>query len=115
MGNIKEQLTNWTSKEREVDLAWIAENLHILAPIAQADHHEWGRGLVFVNTDQISEKVECIYGYLTQSVIEEFESEETIQMVTEYDPQKEMVISLVKHQGRGSAYRIAITSQDEQG
>ena len=114
MGNTKEQLTDWTSKEREVDLAWIQENLLILAPKAQSEYEEWGRGLVFVNTDKISEEAERSFGYLTQSEIEKCETEQIIHMVGEYDPQTEIVVSLVKYNGQGSTYRVLIESQDGQ-
>lgn len=111
-GNTKEQLTDWTSKEQEKDLAWVEENLHVLGPLAQSEHNDWGRGLVFVNTDKISVEPERSFGFLTQAELEEFESEDVLQLVEEYDPQTEMVVSLVKYEGQGSAYRVPLDSQD---
>ena len=111
MGAEKTELTDWAAKEREADLDWIEENLHIFIPVAQSEYDENGRGAIIVNASERAEGKGHPFGYLPQANIEEFEDEEVIRMVREYDPKQELVIVLLKPKNRESTYRVLTGDQ----
>jgi hypothetical protein len=103
----KIELTDWTSKEYEVDRVWIDENLTVLQPFAISEFDEIGPGAIFVNTTEYDEdesRHPCYY--MPQAIIEELENEETKRIVREYDPHQEFVIILVKAGERECTHQI---------
>ena len=99
----------WARRERESDMEWIRENLHIFWTAASDVYVQTGRGALFVDTTQ--QPVEGLghpFGYFSQTFIEERDVEEVKRMVREYDPDKELVLVILKSGERLSSYRVQV-------
>ena len=108
MPSEKIELTDWKSKEEEVDRAWIEENLAVLQTLAESKYNENGHGAVFVNTTEFDRERSghpCFF--LTQANVQDMDNEETLGMVRDYDPHQEFVLVLIKQGKRGCAYRVS--------
>ena len=46
----RHQIPEWALKERESDLSWIGENLHVFLPAAQQGFQASGRGALVIDT-----------------------------------------------------------------
>jgi hypothetical protein len=111
----RKPLPDWARRERRGDMQWIGDNLHVLWPAATAAFAEQGRGALVVNT-----MVQPIPGkghpfaYFPQEVVETGDDEDIKRMVREYDPEHELVVSLLKTEDRTSTYRVYTRSPDDQ-
>lgn len=106
------RIPEWAKRERTSDMAWIAENMHVFWPAAKEQYEENGRGAIVVDTTvQPDPDAGHPFGYFPEEVIDEHGDEDTQRMVKQYDPDKELVITLLKSQGRSSIYRIQLPSE----
>lgn len=108
----RSHIPQWAERERLSDLAWLAENLHVLWPAAKAGFEELGRGAITVDTtlEPIPGKGNPMW-YLTQQQVTESFTQDEIRMVANYDPIWQLVIILLKAQNRTSAYRMAMPGE----
>ena len=107
---------DWAEKERTGDLGWIRENLHVFLPMAQLGYQAVGRGSIFVDatiTVTHAEGQGNLMAYLEQAVIEELADEDSLRMVSEYDPEVEFVTTLLKSEDRISSYRVGLQVKKE--
>jgi hypothetical protein len=102
----RRRIPDWARKERIGDLGWIAENLHIFWPAAEASFKESGRGAIVVDTTSRPTREGNPFGYFPQEKLEEEDDEDIHRMVREYDPEREFVIVLIKSENRTSTYRV---------
>lgn len=104
------EIPDWAARERQADIEWIRENLHVFWPAAKLSFEEFGRGALIVNTNAVMRQDEHkgnpIF-YLPAEQIRAYEWLPAIQMVREYDPHWEFVTVLLKRQ-RESAYRVGV-------
>lgn len=101
-------LPRWAEQERLGDMAWIAENLHVLWPAAQAAYAELGRGAITVDTTVHPPGMGHPFTYLTQEQLLDLGDAATLRIVAQYDPTGELVTTLLKTQERMSTYRIGV-------
>lgn len=98
-------IPNWAERERTGDLLWIAENMHVLWPLAQAALASAGIGALFI-------ELTIRYGtghpilYVPKEDVEQLDDPDMMRMLNEYNPLREMVIVLLKEQQRTSTYRV---------
>ena len=103
-----------SEQERINDFLWISENIHILWPAAQAQFSTVGIGAVVVDTTvQPDPESGNPFGYIPQEFIENLGSSRTAQMVASYDPQVELVVVLLKAQGKVSTYQLRFINPSE--
>ena len=107
-GERRPQFPRWAEQERSSDLAWLVENLPLFWPVAQAGYTEFGRGAIVVDTTLQPTDGGHPFGYFTQAQITEYGGEDEQRMVTEYDPEWELVTVLLKKRERVSSYRIGV-------
>ena len=101
------EIPNWARRERESDLGWVRENLHVFWPAATVAFKDIGRGAIVVDTTwQPAPGLGNPFGYLSQEQIEEYDDEDTKRLVREYNPKKEFVVMLLKPDDRSSTYRV---------
>ena len=104
------EIPDWAAREREADIEWIRENLHVFWPAAKLSFEEFGRGALIVNTNTVRQQGthqgNPIF-YLPAEQIRAYEWVPAIRMVREYEPNWEFVAVLLKRQ-RESAYRIGV-------
>jgi hypothetical protein len=98
----------WAERERAEDLAWIGENLEIFWQAAQQGYAAHGRGAIGVDTTAQPTGAGHPFGYLTQAQIVHYGGRDEMRMVATYNPAREVVIVLLKPQGRVSSYRVGI-------
>lgn len=100
----------WAERERASDLAWIAENLHILWPVAKAGYEALGRGALVVDTTSQPEPDKGNpFGYLPQEqIMASGGGKDEHRMMAQYDPTWELVTILLKEKERMSSYRIGV-------
>src|SRR2546421_1002583 len=101
-------IPDWAERERHSDMAWLAENLHVLWPAAQAAAAEVGRGTITVDTTVHPPGKGHPFYYLTQEQVNELGDLDALRMVGEYDPTWELVTMLLKSEERVSTYRIGV-------
>ena len=97
--------------ERENDLEWINENLHVLYPAALLGHEALGRGALVVDTLTVIIQENQIGNpmyYLPLKDIVKRRDRDTLRMVRAYDPVREFVTVLLKENDKESVYRIFI-------
>ena len=98
-------IPRWAERERNGDLLWIAENMHVFWPLAQAALASAGIGALFI-------ELTIRYGtghpilYVPKEDVELLDDPDMLRMLNEYDPFREMVIVLLKAQQRTSTYRV---------
>jgi len=85
---------------------WIRENLHVFLPSATVAFAEFGRGAIVVDTTSRPTGEGHPFGYFPQEMIEEGDDEDIKRMVKEYDPEKDIVIVMLKENDKMSTYRI---------
>jgi len=101
--------------ERDADLAWIGGNLDLFWAAAAA-HREAGRGAVVVDTAvQTMPGLDHPFTYFPQELVRECGDEDTMRMVDQYDPSRELVLVLLKDQDRTSTYRLSAIPPDHVG
>lgn len=104
----RSSLPEWAARERFSDMAWIAENLHLFWPAAQAAYAELGRGAITVDTTDTSSGDGHPFWYLTQEQIAALSDADSLRMVAAYDPTWELITTLLKSEERVSTYRIGV-------
>lgn len=98
---------DWARLQREADLDWIGEILPILWPLAQAQFKAYGRGAVVIDTTSVPlEGAGHPIMYCPASLINETGSEDERRMVAQYDPNKELLVILIKQGYTVSTYRL---------
>jgi hypothetical protein len=101
------QIPDWARQERQADLAWIAENLDTFWTAATRAFQDVGVGAIVVDTtSQPIPDAGHPFGYFSQEQIEQQANEDTRRMVSEYDPEHEFVVVLLKADERISTYRV---------
>jgi hypothetical protein len=98
---------NWAERERQGDMRWIGDNLHILWPAAKSGYESLGRGAVVI--DATSQPVPGLgnpFTYMSRTDLEPLHDEDVQRMMREYDPTQEVVVMLLKTRQRTSAYRV---------
>ena len=115
MGGGRMQMQNQTKKremmkrtprqsERIVDLAWLAENMHILFPAAREKFEAVGRGCIVVDCTTVIKNGNR-FGFVPQAKVPLDESE-LKRMLREYEPATQMVVHLLKTGDNTSTYRV---------
>jgi hypothetical protein len=105
----------WAQRERQADLAWIAENLDVFSAIASVAFEDAGRDAIVVDATSLAMPgAGYPFGYFSQEQIEELGDEDTGRMVTEYDPEQEFVVVLLKPSDRASTYRVGVIARGSQ-
>lgn len=103
----RRHIPEWAARERQSDLAWIRDNLHVFTPAAEEAFAQYGRGALVVDTT-----VQPVpggghpFGYFTREQIEAYDDEDIKRLVREYNPPDEMVVVMLKEEGKTSSYRI---------
>jgi len=105
-------IPEWARRERLADLAWLAENLHVFWPAAQAGYAQLGRGAITVDTmvQPVPGKGNPMW-YLTQEQVSEYFGADEMRMVSAYDSSWEFVAILLKQRNRVSSYRMGVPEQ----
>ena len=99
------------NEERENDLEWINENLHVLYPAALMGHQAMGRGALVVDTLTVIIQENQIGNpmyYLPLRDIVKRRDKDAMRMVRAYEPTREFVTILLKSDDKESVYRIFI-------
>ena len=103
----RRHIPDWAKRERRRDTEWIRVNLHIFWPVATEAYVELGRGAIVVDTTQQPAKgLGNPFGYFTQEMIEEHADEDAKRIVSEYHPDTEFVLVMLKPDDRVSTYRM---------
>jgi hypothetical protein len=111
-----QEMPDWAKEEREQDIAWIKENMLILATAASTAFKGGGRGAIVVDTTvQPVEGMGHPFGYYLQETVEQTDDEDTKRMVTAYDPEREFVVVLLKPGERVSSYRVQPVQKVQRG
>lgn len=106
-------IPDWAEKDRERDLAWIGENVHIFWPAAQLGYESVGRGAIVVDTTTRPTGEGHPFGYLDQEAIEQGGDEDTQYLVRAYEPREEFITTLLKPQERMSSYRLKVLARED--
>ena len=99
-------LPDWARRERQSDLDWIKENLHVFVPAAEAAFEELGRGAIVIDTTSRPTGEGNPFGYFLQEQLLQYDDEDINRMVRECDPETEFVVVLLKSNDRTSSYRV---------
>ena len=102
----RKSIPDWARRERQRDLEWIVENLHIFWPVAAAAFVEQGRGAIVVDTTSQPTGEGNPFGYMPQTEVEARDDEDIKRMVRGYDPDHEFVVVMLKSDDRISTYRV---------
>jgi hypothetical protein len=102
----KREFPNWANRDRQRDLEWIRQNLPIFWPVAIATYKEIGRGAIVIDTTSKPTGEGHPFGYIPQELVEQEDDEDIKRLVKEYDPEKDLVLVLLKANDRVSSYRI---------
>ena len=102
----RHHIPGWARKERQRDLEWIRENLHIFLPAAGAAFQETGRGAIVVDVTSRPTGEGHPFSYFPQEVLEQYEDKDINRMMKEYNPAEEFVVVLLKSKNRTSTYRV---------
>lgn len=102
-------MPEWAARERWNDMAWIGENLAEFQQAAQQGFVELGRGAIVVDVTVQSHPGEGHpIWYVPQTLIDEYGSADDARMVARYEPRRECVVILLKHDRKVSSYRVAL-------
>jgi hypothetical protein len=70
----------WAQRERQADLAWIAENLDVFSAIASVAFDDAGRDAIVVDATSLAMPgAGYPFGYFSQEQIEELGDEDTVE------------------------------------
>ena len=106
MAQERNNLPAWAERERWNDLAWISTNLPNFWSAAILAYQELGRGAIVVETNVRVREGSHLVAYLTEEHIARYDDEAINRLLTEYTPEQELVVILLKEQQRTSAYRL---------
>ena len=90
--------------DKPADLKLIADNWNILLPAAERAYEEHGRGMLLVDTTRI-ENGGYPFQYVRMAVLPA-DNSACDRMVRTYDPEKEIIISLLRSDGRVYSYAL---------
>lgn len=96
----------WAEQERKGDFAWMGENLPILWQAAEQLYVKMGRGLVVVDLTTVILGGHPIF-FVPKAEIDKSD-QDAVRMVGEYDPDWELVVTLLKEDNRFSTYRVGV-------
>ena len=106
MAQERNNLPAWAERERWNDLAWISTNLPNFWSAAILAYQELGRGAIVVETNFRVHEGGHPVAYLTEEHIARYDDVDINRLLTEYTPEQELVVILLKEQQRTSAYRL---------
>ena len=106
-------LPDWALRERKRDMEWIRENLDLFWSAAVDGFKEDGRGAIVVDAESRPTGRGNPFGYVPGEVLDSAKDEEIKRMVREYDPQRELVLVLLKPEDRTSTYRVVVKRRGE--
>lgn len=98
-------IPGWAERERSSDLQWVVENMHILWPAAQNAYASEGRSALVVDLTTLLGTGHPFL-YSPKADIAEHTDTDALRMVNQYNPQRELVIILLKSDDRSSTYRV---------
>ena len=104
-GSERGPIPGWAERERSSDLLWIMANLHVLWPAAQNAYASAGRGALVVDLTTLLGTGHPFL-YSPKADIAEHADADALRMVNQYNPQRELVIVLLKSEERASTYRV---------
>ena len=104
-GKERRPIPSWAERERSGDLQWIVENMHVLWPAAQRAYASAGRGALVVDLTTLMGTGHPFL-YSPKADIAEHADADDLRMVNQYNPQRELVIILLKANERSSTYRV---------
>ena len=99
-------LPSWAERERWADLAWISSQLPLFHTAATLAFQSLGRGAIVVDTTSIATGDGHPCDYFTEEAIQRYEDDDINRLVTQYVPNDELVIVLLKAESRTSSYCI---------
>lgn len=99
-------LPEWAQRERWTDLAWLSDRLPLLHPLAGAAFDACGRGALLIDTTRQFPEQGHPYVYLGQGALDTYGAADLERLVTDYAPPLELVVVLLKAEGRRSVYRM---------
>jgi hypothetical protein len=105
------QLPAWAARERITDLMWLVQHLDILSAAAEGGYLALGRGALVIDTTGQIEGFGHPFAFVPQSEVEAFGGEMERRMVTEYEPERELVAMLLKSFDHLSTYRMEVHPQ----
>lgn len=88
------------------DLNWIKENFSVLRRAAAESYAQHGRGFLVVDFTKVVDGLHPIL-YMPQDSMEEADSYE-VGMLEEYEPERELIVTLSKGSGHSKTYRVII-------
>ena len=109
----QDQIPDWARRDRQHDMEWISENLHVFWPAATNAFVKQGRGAIIVDTTSRPTGEGNPFGYFPQSFVEERDDEDIKRMVREYDPDIELVVVMLKPFDHISTYRVQVLPKNE--
>ena len=102
------RIPDWAQREREADLKWIGDNLDLFCEVSTVAYEEVGRGVIIVDTTrQPINSTGNPCGYFPQGQVEDFGDDDINRITSEYDPEREIVVVLLKSEDRTSTYRVS--------
>ena len=104
----RRHIPDWAVRQRQRDMEWIGENLHIFGPVAAVAFDEEGQGAFVVGIKSRPTGQGHPFGYVLQAEIEELDDEDIKRMVREYDPDHESVVVMLKPNDHISTYRVQV-------
>ena len=102
----RNNIPSWAERERWSDLAWISPQLPTFYMAATMAFEDLGRGAIVVDTTSIATGAGHPCDYFTAEAIQRYEDAHINRLVTQYVPQEELVIVLLKAESRTSSYRL---------
>lgn len=113
------------AKEREPDLTWIHQNIHLFAPLAREGFKKKGRGAIVANLRELVLRLhyeeghpfnyQPAHGEWLETAKEFMPESERLALTTwfhEYNPSTELLIVLYKYE-RVCPYRLALPSPED--
>jgi hypothetical protein len=100
------EIPDWAQRERQLDMAWIRQNVLFLLPLAVAAFAAFGRGALAADVAAPATEEGLLLGYLTQDTIETAGNMAMKRIVRTYDPEREFVMVFLKVGNHASTYRV---------
>jgi hypothetical protein len=104
------------AQQRERDIAWIVENMHVFEPAARAQLAAQGPGAIVVDTTTRPDPTagHPMY-FVPKDIVDKAGDADTQRMVSAYDPATEFVLVMLKPDTKVSTYQIQFPAQQEPG
>jgi hypothetical protein len=110
----RQKIPDWAQMERDSDIAWIVENMHVFEPAAQEQFTSQGPGAIVVDTTiQPDPNAGHPMYYVAKEMVEQAGDDDVKRMVGAYDPAREFVLVMLKPHNRVSTYQVQFPSQQE--